>query len=376
MLRREVPPEHTAAYAREVERLGFDELWVVEDCFYAGGIAAGAVALASTSRITVGFGVLPAVMRNPATTALEVAALARMFPGRLRPGLGHGVAGWMHQIGAFPSSQLAALEETTAVLRALLRGERVTTSGTHVRFDDVALEFPPAVVPPVVTGVRGPRSLELSGRVADGTVLTELSTPAYVRSARERVDAGRAAAGRTDPHHVTVYAYYSPDRDAVRPLVAAGLRSGGSAGQWGDLAAGMAELRDRTPSDRDLAAALPDAWLAELTVSGDAHSCRHALDGPVRRRRGHSGAHPRPGRARHRAGRVGRRGRDAAGPTRSNGTWLLSARDRTATRFRSTATVPRVARTSCGGPPWVRPSRRGARGCRRSSSRRAGTPPA
>ncbi|MBC8092335.1 MAG: LLM class flavin-dependent oxidoreductase, partial [Pseudonocardia sp.] len=66
MLRREVLPEHTARYARAVERLGFDELWVVEDCFYAGGIAAGAVALASTDAITVGLGVLPAVLRNPA----------------------------------------------------------------------------------------------------------------------------------------------------------------------------------------------------------------------------------------------------------------------------------------------------------------------
>ena len=277
MLRREVPPERTAEYAAAVERLGAAELWVVEDCFFAGGIAAGAVALAATSTISVGLGVLPVVMRNPATTALEVAALARMFPGRLRPGLGHGVTEWMHQIGAFPSSQLAALEETTVALRALLRGETVTAHGRHVDLDAVALEFPPAVVPPVALGVRGPRSLELSGRVADGTVLTELSVPSYVRWARERVDAGRAAAGRTDPHEVTVYAFWSPDPDALRPLVAAGLRSGAVDGQIGDLAPAVAALREAHADDAALAASLPADLLCAVTVSGPPASRRERL---------------------------------------------------------------------------------------------------
>ena len=38
MFRREQPPERLAAYARKVEAATLDELWVVEDCFYIGGI--------------------------------------------------------------------------------------------------------------------------------------------------------------------------------------------------------------------------------------------------------------------------------------------------------------------------------------------------
>ena len=48
MFRREQAPENLPAYARRVEALGFDELWVVEDCFYTGGIAQAATALAAT----------------------------------------------------------------------------------------------------------------------------------------------------------------------------------------------------------------------------------------------------------------------------------------------------------------------------------------
>lgn len=271
MLRREVPPEGTVEYARAIERLGFDELWLVEDCFFAAAVAPAAAALAATSTLTVGIGVQPAVMRNAATAAMELSALIRMFPGRVLPGFGHGVADWMRQIGAFPSSQLAALEETTSAVRALLRGERVDVAGKHVHLDGVQLEFPPARVPPVSLGVRGPRSLALSGRVADGTVLTEWSTPGYVRQARERIDAGRAEAGRTDEHRLTVYAHWGSDPAALRG-VAAGLASPELDGQL--AAAGLrdevAALRERLPDPAEFAAEVPDEWFHALTACGSA----------------------------------------------------------------------------------------------------------
>ena len=106
MFRREHRPEALPDFARRVEEVGFDELWVVEDCFYGSGIASAATALACTHSITVGLGIMPAVVRNPVFAAMEIATLARLYPGRFLPGLGHGVAEWMHQIGAFPKSQL------------------------------------------------------------------------------------------------------------------------------------------------------------------------------------------------------------------------------------------------------------------------------
>jgi 5,10-methylenetetrahydromethanopterin reductase len=213
------PPETVREFARRAEGLGYDELWVVEDCFYAAAVATASAALAASERITVGIGVLPAVLRNPALAAMELAALARLFPGRVLCGFGHGVAEWMRQVGAFPESQLAALGETVTAVRSLLAGERVSMAGRQVRLDDVRLDHPPATAPPIYTGVRGAKSLRLSGEVADGTVLAELSGPTYVRWARERIDEGRHAAGRTDGHRVTVYALWG-DSEEVRRQVA------------------------------------------------------------------------------------------------------------------------------------------------------------
>jgi alkanesulfonate monooxygenase SsuD/methylene tetrahydromethanopterin reductase-like flavin-dependent oxidoreductase (luciferase family) len=211
MFRCSNPPEGVADYARRVEGLGYQELWVVEDCFYAAAISTATIALASTERITVGIGVLPAVLRNPALAAMELSALARAFPGRLRAGFGHGVAEWMKQVGAFPRSQLAALGETVTAVRRLLGGDTVSMAGQHVNLDEVTLEHPPATPPPIYTGVRGAKSLNLSGEVADGTILVEGSTLSYIQWARERIDEGRRNAERTDPHEITVYALWGED---------------------------------------------------------------------------------------------------------------------------------------------------------------------
>jgi 5,10-methylenetetrahydromethanopterin reductase len=250
VVRPELAPESLVDRARAAEAAGFRELWLWEDCFLAGGIAAAGTALAATERITVGLGIMPAPVRNAAFAAMEIGALARLHPGRFHAGLGHGVDDWMRQVGAKPASQLGLLEETVAAIRALLAGETVTVEGRYVRLRGVALDHPPASVPPVSIGVRGPKSLELSGRVAGGTVLDTLSSPAYVRWARERIDAGRDAAGRTDAHRVTVYAWCAAD------------------------AAGEAAVRRAAESLREQggpqAAFLePDTPLGELAVAGD-----------------------------------------------------------------------------------------------------------
>jgi 5,10-methylenetetrahydromethanopterin reductase len=143
----QLAPAGLPAYARRAESAGFDELWLAEDCFFAGGIAAVSAALSSTHRLAVGLGIMPAVARNAAFTAMEIAALAKLYPARLIVGLGHGMADWMRQIGAYPRSPLTALAEYLQAIRALLAGEPVSVAGDYVRLDGVRLDYPPAHVP-------------------------------------------------------------------------------------------------------------------------------------------------------------------------------------------------------------------------------------
>src|SRR4051794_17030392 len=104
-----LPPEQLPAMARAVEDAGVAELWVWEDCFWAGAIAAAATVLAGTERLRVGIGVLPVPLRATPLTAMELAALERIAPGRVVAGIGHGVQSWMEQAGVRVPSPLTLL---------------------------------------------------------------------------------------------------------------------------------------------------------------------------------------------------------------------------------------------------------------------------
>lgn len=215
MIRREIPPREVAAVARHLQD-GYDELWIVEDLPYAGGISQATLALGVTDEVRIGHGIAPAPFRNPAALAMELATLAGVYPGRFIAGIGHGVQSWMAQIGEKVESPLALLEETISSVRSLLAGETVSLNGRYIQLDDVTLTYPPSTPPMVLAGVTGPKSLMLSGAVADGTVLSEGIGPDKVREARRLIEQGRQAAGRTEHHHLTVFAgFYAGAPDGL-----------------------------------------------------------------------------------------------------------------------------------------------------------------
>ncbi|MET0796737.1 MAG: LLM class flavin-dependent oxidoreductase [Rhodococcus sp. (in: high G+C Gram-positive bacteria)] len=197
VVRPEQSPEDLVRHARYADEVGIEEVWLWEDCFFGGGIATAATVLASTERLGVAIGVLPTPMRNTAITAMEVSALARVHPDRLRVGFGHGVQSWMRQIGAKAESPLTLLREQFGAVERLLRGESVTVSGRYVNLTDVELAWPPEKVPQLLVGATGPKTLALSGELAQGTVLSGGTTPDGVRRAIAHIG--------TQDHEVVVY---------------------------------------------------------------------------------------------------------------------------------------------------------------------------
>ncbi|SHN42772.1 LLM class flavin-dependent oxidoreductase [Cryptosporangium aurantiacum] len=218
VFRPQVPPEQLRAVARAADEAGLEELWLWEDCFWQSGIAAAAAALAVTERLRVGIGLLPVPFRNVALASMEIATLERMFPGRFLPGVGHGVQEWMGQVGARESSPMTLLREHVDAMRTLLRGEEVSTSGRYVTLDKVKLDWPPAQPPQILVGAVGPKTLRLAGEAADGTILDGQNSPERVRWAVGEIEAGRAAAGRTDPHRVVVFTSATTGPDAAERL--------------------------------------------------------------------------------------------------------------------------------------------------------------
>ena len=271
MLPRDLPAAQVLDFARRAERFGFDEIWVVEDLGFRGGIAQAGVVLAATERIIVGIGILPAGARNAAFATMELATLAQLFPGRIIAGVGHGMPAWMRDVGAWPESPLTLLREFTVALRTLLRGEPGPPGGRSVGVEGVVIEEVPAVVPPVVLGVRGPRSLAVAGDVADGVILAEPAAPAYLTTAF-----GQTGRPMGDPgFEMIAYDFAVVDDDPVRARrrVRPALAHVGEPDAAPHIlpmafAEDFARHRQASAGPAAFAATLPDDWVDALTLAG------------------------------------------------------------------------------------------------------------
>jgi alkanesulfonate monooxygenase SsuD/methylene tetrahydromethanopterin reductase-like flavin-dependent oxidoreductase (luciferase family) len=281
-----MPAEGITATAQLAEQLGFGELWFSEDCFFTGAMSGVTAALSVTERLPIGIGIVSAVTRHPALLAMELATMSRLYPGRVLPGIGLGVPAWLDQMGIRPKSPLSAMRECIVNVRALLSGEEVTLDGKVFKFDAVQLVHLPDERLPIYTGIVGEKGLRLSGEVSDGTVLSVLAGPTYVRWARERIAEGALEAGRSaDDHRVVTYTLFSVDHDretaraAVRDAVGFYLeampsnalsRVLGVTDAVGELlAAGGAAAVSRE---------MPDEWIDEMAVAGTPDECAAKLE--------------------------------------------------------------------------------------------------
>lgn len=271
-------PSELADLSRFVEDHGFAELWLSEDYFLLAGFASAGIALQATGRIPVGLGVVASVVRHPAVTAMEIATLAGAFPGRVYPGIGHGVPAWTRQMGMYPKSVLGTLRESITGIRRLLAGETYSAEG-HFHFDQVSLQHPVDGVP-LYTGVLGPKSLALSGEIADGTILSAMSGPRYVARAKEITSAAAKSAGRSGDHKLPTFVLYSIDRNRERARSAARSFASFYLAEMGpspvtsvygidDELAAMIERGGAEQIHKDM----PDEWLDWLSVSGEPDEC-------------------------------------------------------------------------------------------------------
>jgi alkanesulfonate monooxygenase SsuD/methylene tetrahydromethanopterin reductase-like flavin-dependent oxidoreductase (luciferase family) len=281
----ETEPEELRGAVQAAEDLGFSEVWLPEDYFFSGGMVAATAALSATSEVRVGLGIVSAMVRHPGLLAMELATLSRLYPGRLLPGIGLGVPYWLGQMGLKPKSSLTAMRECVTSTRRLLDGEMITEDGDLFHFENVQLTHAARETLPIYMGVVGPKMLQLSGEIADGTVVGVTSSTEYLRWAREQINAGAQRAGRdASQHKIASYAIFSMDDDskaakrAARQQVAFYLGVMGVCG-YTDAFGTSDEVRaliDKHGVD-GLEPHVPDEWIDGLAIAGNPDECAEGI---------------------------------------------------------------------------------------------------
>ena len=278
--------------AKLAEELGYGTYWVPEDYFFRGAFSLASAVACSTRRMRVGLGVVNPYTRHPALTAMEFGALTEIAEGRTVLGLGAGVRYWMETQMRIPYARpTAAMREAVEIVRRMFRGEALTYEGKVFRTDAAKLSFPaPRAEIPIHLGVLGPKNLEMAGEIADGVILSGMTSAAYARFAAEHVRRGAERAGRSlDDVEIAAYLLISvsPDeraaREAVKPFLATLLAIMAAQPESplvavpGVPAGDLLRIADAMAKGQPAAALVPESMIDTFAVAGSPERCRAQL---------------------------------------------------------------------------------------------------
>ena len=198
-------PAALAGVAARLEAAGVDSLWLSEIVYgdQVDPVAGLAWALARTSALKVGTGVMVLPGRHPVLVARQLASLAALAPGRVLPAFGLRPARGP-EAAAFPVAgpRGEVFDESLQLLRLLLSRDSVSFSGRFFEVTGASVGPRPARPLDIWLGGSAPAGLARVGRLADGW-LGSFLTPAEAGAARRAIEAAAAGAGRAidDDHY-------------------------------------------------------------------------------------------------------------------------------------------------------------------------------
>lgn len=190
-------------YTIEAEKMGVDHVWSAE-AWGMDAIVPLAYMAAKTSRITLGTGIVQISSRVPSMIAMTAQSMAAVSNNRFVLGLGVSgpqVVEGLH--GASFAHPLGRLRECVEIIRLGLSSERLAYEGKHYILPRpggegkaIRLSQPPRPDLPIYLATLGPKSLEMTGEVADGWLGTSF-IPEHADVFLEPLKKGLAKSGRS-----------------------------------------------------------------------------------------------------------------------------------------------------------------------------------
>ena len=191
-----------STWVTEAERLGVDCVWSAE-AWGHDAVTPLAFLAARTTRIGLGSGIVQAGTRTPALVAMTAMSLASMSGNRFRLGLGVSgpqvIEGWH---GIRFDRPVRRMRETVEIVRQLCRGERSSYRGEIYELPlpggegkPLRAGARPQPAVPIYLATLAPRSLELTGEIAQGWLGTSFM-PEHAEIFTGPIATGAARAGR------------------------------------------------------------------------------------------------------------------------------------------------------------------------------------
>jgi 5,10-methylenetetrahydromethanopterin reductase len=184
--------------ARELDRNGFDTIWLAEAYPWwrkhqmeaRSSTVVSALMAAETTQLTIGWGIISPFTRHPVQVAMD-ARVVQEAAGEGRFILGFGTSKiFLNNAQMQTSKTLGPMRDAVAIVRGVLGGEEFRYEGDTWSADVPALAeaaHSPRGVPPVYVAATAPKMQALAGEIGDGCLTPSITTPAFVRYTRDNV---------------------------------------------------------------------------------------------------------------------------------------------------------------------------------------------
>ena len=185
--------------------------------------ALSALIAAETERLSVAWGIISPYTRHPIQIAMDARVTQELAgPDRFLLGLGVSKIFMKHAGIGDGARPRTAVVEALQIVREILEGDEVAFEGKEFTAHTPALRDDAETArgaPPLYIAGTLPRIQRSAGEHADGLLTPSITTPAFVRYARERLAEGAAVSGR-DPDEIdvgcTIVASIDEDRERGR----------------------------------------------------------------------------------------------------------------------------------------------------------------
>jgi 5,10-methylenetetrahydromethanopterin reductase len=276
------------ALAQRAVEAGAASLWVAEHLGYREAVATCmAFAIKTPGAMLVPTAVSP-YLWHPTPTAMAMATLDEVAPGRAAIAVGAGNPLFLAESGRAVEKPVRAMREFTEALRRLWTGEAVHVDGEFVRLAGARLAFKPGAPIPIYIAAIGPDMLRLAGRMGDGVVLSAGLSTESVRQSIALCAEGAAKDGRNlGTFRRAGYLFFGASRDAKEAVdavrqklafvmrnkfLAANIKASGIEVDQEAVIAAIAR--------RDIAAAaalVPDEAVEAFAIAGTPRHCSERL---------------------------------------------------------------------------------------------------
>lgn len=210
-------------YTIAADRMGVDQAWSAE-AWGMDAIVPLAYLAAKTERIQLGTGILQISSRVPSMIAMTAQSMDTVSKGRFILGLGVSgpqVVEGLH--GAAFAKPLGRMRECVEIVKMGLAGEKLQYQGEHYVLPrpggegkPIRLAQPPRPNLPIYLATLGPKSLQMTGELADGWLGT-CFLPEHADVFLDELRTGASKAGRSlDDIDIEAGGYFEVSDDVER----------------------------------------------------------------------------------------------------------------------------------------------------------------